>query len=161
MTDNKASTWFFQAQQTPKLLKPNASFCIYFSSRPGNRKFRSWLLFAIGHWTSTYDFLNLTDNVPVYNREIELASKTPKQDDYEEKYDHHAQPQQPVTPPEAQMQPDDVMNILPMKLHEMAGDFERHQAQMRNDFVACSLKEQTPHYVKLLPNLPLRQQVIH
>ena len=72
----------------------------------------------------------------MYNTETDIASKTPKQDDEEEKHDHHAQPQQPVIAPEAQTQLDEVMNILSMKLHETVREFERRQTQLCNDFLA-------------------------
>ena len=60
----------------------------------------------------------------MYHVEIDIASRTPKQDDDQEEYDQTAQLQQPVVPPEEPAQLDNVMNMLPMKLHETAWDFE-------------------------------------
>ena len=92
---------------------------------------------------------------------IDLASETQKQDDDEEKYDHHAQPQQTLLPPKAQAQPDEVMNMLPMNISETAQEIEPRRTQLRNDFQAGSWKEQIQLHVRFIPKQPSQPSVRH
>ena len=71
----------------------------------------------------------------MYHREIDLAAKTPKQDNNEEDYDVHAQPQEPVLPHEEQTQLDELKNRLHLRLLETAEEFKRHVTKVRNDFL--------------------------
>ena len=97
----------------------------------------------------------------MYHIDFDLASKTSKKDiDVEESY-HHAQPQQAVVSLVEQVQFDEVMNKLPMKLHETAEDFEPRRTQMRKDFLASSSRDQIQHYVRFLAKLIPRQSVLH
>ena len=99
----------------------------------------------------------------MYHKEKDLASRTPTQNDDEEENHHQAQTQQPVPSPETQTHFNEVMNKLPMKLHETAKDSKRRSTQMHNDFPASSWEEQKQHYVKTIPlpqpRLPVRNQV--
>ena len=75
--------------------------------------------------------------------------------------DHHAQLQQPVLPPEASTQLDEVMTLLPVKLHETAEDIERRLAHLRNESLASTSKEKIQRHLKFIPKLQLRHSVLN
>ena len=68
--------------------------------------------------------VKLTDNIPVLHIESNLASKTHKQNNYEEDYDYNAQQPHSVPPTKTEAQLEVVKNILPMKLHEAAENYD-------------------------------------
>ena len=77
----------------------------------------------------------------MYHIEIDLASKRPKQDDDEE-LDFDEKPQKLVLTPEAHAQLEEVMNMLALKRHGMAENFNRRRTQLRENFPAKSSKNQ-------------------
>ena len=102
-----------------------------------------------------------TDIIPAYLNEFRLSSKIAKQGDNEEECDDHSQPQQPKLCPEAQAELYEVMNMLSMKLHETAADFERRRTLIRNEYLASISEEQVQLHVRFIPKLPSCQLVLH
>ena len=90
MTDNKALTRFFQSKRIPPKLWNYCDQALQFdfvlAHVPGVENPAADYLSGIDINPADRIHLKLLDEIPVFQVEIDLASKTPKQDDDEEEY---------------------------------------------------------------------------
>ena len=90
MTDNKALTRFFQSKQIPPKLWNYCDQALQFdfvlAHVPGAENPAADYLSRIDIHPKDRIHVKLHDEIPVFKVEIDLASKTPKQDDEEEEY---------------------------------------------------------------------------
>ena len=90
MTDNKALTKFFQSKRVPPKLWNDCDQALQFdfvlAHVPGVENPAADYLSRIDIHPKDRIHLKLHDEIPVFKVEIDLASKTPKQDDEEEEY---------------------------------------------------------------------------
>ena len=98
MTDNKALTRFFQSKRIPPKLWNHCDQALQFdfvlAHVPGVENPAADYLSRLDINPEDRIHLKLNDQIPVHYIEIDLAAKTPKQDDDEEDYDPD-QPQHP------------------------------------------------------------------
>ena len=135
MTDNKALTRFFQSKRIPSELWNHCDQALQFdfvlANVPGVENPAADYLSRIDINSEDRIHLKLNDQIPVHYIEIDLAAKTPKQDDDEEDYDLK-QPQHPTTPdPLEQNQLDalntqDAFNQMQSLLHSLANTQQQH-----------------------------------
>ena len=129
MTDNKALTRFFQSKRIPPKLWNHCDQALQFdfvlAHVPGVENPAADYLSRLDINPEDRIHLKLNDQIPVYYIEIDLAAKTPKQDDDEEDYDPD-QPQHntPADTPE-QNKPDttnthDALSQMQSLLHSLA-----------------------------------------
>ena len=90
MTDNKALTRFFQSKRIPLKLwnycDQTLQFEFFLAYVPGTENPAADYLSRLDIQPEERIHLKLHDEIPVFHVEIDLASKTPKQDEEEEKY---------------------------------------------------------------------------
>ena len=129
MTDNKALTRFFQSKRIPPKLWNHCDQALQFdfvlAHVPGVENPAADYLSRLDINPEDRIHLKLNDQIPVHYIEIDLAAKTPKQDDDEEDYD----PDQPqdAKPNESQEQnhpetndTNDALNQVQSLLHLLA-----------------------------------------
>ena len=100
MTDNKALTRFFQSKRIPPKLWNYCDQALQFDfvlvHVPGTENPAADYLSRLDINPQDRINLKLNDKIPVYYVEIDLAAKTPKQDDSEEDYDPDQQQQEEI-----------------------------------------------------------------
>ena len=135
MTDNKALTRFFQSKRIPPKLWNHCDQALQFdfvlAHVPGVENPAADYLSRLDINPEDRIHLKLNDQIPVHYIEIDLAAKTPKQDDDEEDYD----PDQPqnAKPNESQEQnhpetndTNDALNQMQSLLHLLANTQDQH-----------------------------------
>ena len=90
MTDNKALTRFFQARHIPPSLwnfcDQTLQFNFSLAHVPGVESPAADYLFRLEIRPDERVHLKLTDSIPVHHTEVDIASKTPKQEEDEPDY---------------------------------------------------------------------------
>ena len=128
MTDNKALTRFFQSKRIPPKLWNYCDQALQFdfvlAHVPGVKNPAADYLSRIDIHPKDRIHLKLHDEIPVFKVEIDLASKTPKQDDEEDDYIPDA-----TNVPDATTSPNPTMQSLlamfPQRCHEDDEQYRR------------------------------------
>ena len=147
MTDNKALTRFFQAKQIPPKLWNHCDRALQFdfilAHVPGTENVAADYLSRLDIRPEERVHLKLHDKIPVHHIEVDLASKTPKQDEDEEDFDPTSlQQQDDHTNLEEQHKTlDTILAIIPQKDDETDEDFARRKQMIKDQL--------TPHIVDL------------
>ena len=135
MTDNKALTRFFQSKRIPPKLwnycDQDLQFDFVLTHVPGVENPAADYLSRIDINPADRIHLKLHDEIPVFKVEIDLASKTPKQDDDEEEYildDHDVPDVTTSSNPTLQT----LMMMFPQQLRETEKQYNRRIEGMRS-----------------------------
>ena len=162
MTDNKTLTRFFQAKQIPPKLwnfcdqTLQINFILAHVPGTGNpaAEFLSHLDINLQHRFR----LKFTDSIPVYRIDIDLAAKTPKQDESEMDWEPEQETSHPK--PDDQHHIDAVLQLLTRNYAETDGQFEQRQQQLTNELNHKSKREQHLHYNRFQPHNTLKNPVL-
>ena len=130
MTDNKALTRFFQAKRIPPKLWNHCDQALQFDAHVlGVENPAADYLSRLHIIPEDRIHLKLNDQIPVHHIEIDLAAKTPKQDEDEEDYDPDQQQPDVATPtthqPETTGPADDFTKMRTL-LNSMANNHQTH-----------------------------------
>ena len=133
MTDNKALTRFFQLKRIPPKLWNHCDQALQFdfvlTHVPGVENPAADYLSRININPEDRIHLKLNDQIPVHHIEIDLAAKTPKQDEDEEDYDPDQQQPDAATPATHQSEttgPADDFTKMRTLLNSMANNLQIH-----------------------------------
>ena len=132
-TDNKALTRFFQSKRIPPKLWNHCDqahqFDFVLAHVPGVENPAADYLSRLDVNPEDRIHLKMNDQIPVHHIEIDLAAKTPKQDEDEEDYDPDQQQPDVATPTTHQLEttgPADDFTKMRTLLNSMANNHQTH-----------------------------------